>query len=163
MYKFRIVLHGSTSQKTILNIILAAVRTWNLTTCVVRICEYIHISKNFPLSLWIAREEQSTLDDPSYPTFLKKRDLMLMCSGSVSASLITFEPFGRLVWYSAERCYHWRWPERHRLKCKLLRWCKKCIWTSGITFCMLTDHGRSFNKTVFVRKIQVRMWVSVEF
>jgi hypothetical protein len=28
----RIILHGSTSQKTILNIILAAVRTWNLTT-----------------------------------------------------------------------------------------------------------------------------------
>jgi hypothetical protein len=26
-----IILHGSTSQKTILNIILAAVRTWNLT------------------------------------------------------------------------------------------------------------------------------------
>jgi hypothetical protein len=28
--KMIIILHGSTSQKTILNIILAAVRTWNL-------------------------------------------------------------------------------------------------------------------------------------
>jgi hypothetical protein len=38
-----IILHGSTTQKTALNIILAAVRTWNLTLSIVFLCDEIVI------------------------------------------------------------------------------------------------------------------------
>jgi hypothetical protein len=54
-----IILHGSTSQKTILNIILAAVRTWNLTfsvlicipTSQMKICSRHNYDQNMPRGL----------------------------------------------------------------------------------------------------------------
>jgi hypothetical protein len=47
-----IILHGSTSQKTILNIILAAVRTWNLTPMCI-FDNVIQIKYEWAISIWM--------------------------------------------------------------------------------------------------------------
>jgi hypothetical protein len=51
-HRLTIILHGSTSQKTILNIILAAVRTWNLTS-IVSFYRLVLISNNLYLCILI--------------------------------------------------------------------------------------------------------------
>jgi hypothetical protein len=71
-----IILHGSTSQKTILNIILAAVRTWNLT-CITLYCQQRRLDSVFVINVLRANKLSYQIGHCCYSCAYKTNMIML--------------------------------------------------------------------------------------